>query len=133
MELRSLLMKQVQKTDRTIVKKMSNKSSGEQHFAQLCRTLKMPEPQREHKFHPTRRWRFDFAWPEKKVAVEIEGGVYIDGRHTRGKGYERDLEKYNAAVADGWKVFRFTPGMLRKDPAGCMAQVKIAIKTEMEE
>ena len=107
---------------------MASKSSGERYFAQLCRTLKMPEPQREYKFHPTRRWRFDFAWPEKKVAVEIEGGVYIDGRHTRGKGYERDLEKYNAAVTDGWKVFRFTLGMLKRNPIGCMKQVEIAVE-----
>ena len=101
-----------------------SKSSGEEYFAHLCKMFGVSTPKREYKFYPVRRWRFDFAWPEEKVAVEIEGGVYIDGRHTRGEGYERDLEKYNAATASGWKVFRFTPGMLKRNPLGCIKQVE---------
>ena len=62
----------------------------------------------EHKFHPDRRWRFDFAWPEQKIAAEIEGGVWTRGRHTRGKGFINDCDKYNAATLLGWRVFRFT-------------------------
>ena len=107
---------------------MASKSSGEEFFVRLCRIFGTPMPEREFRFRPSRRWRFDFAWPEGKVAVEIEGGVYIDGRHTRGKGYERDLEKYNAAVTDGWKVFRFTLGTLKRNPIGCMKQVEIAVE-----
>ena len=61
----------------------------------------------EYTFHPTRRWRFDFAHPVLKIAVEVEGGVWIKGRHTRGKGFLGDLEKYNAAVLLGWKVLRY--------------------------
>ena len=60
-------------------------------------------------FHPTRKWRFDFAVPSLMIAIEIEGGVYSRGRHTRGKGYINDMEKYNAAQLLGWQVFRFTP------------------------
>ena len=64
--------------------------------------------EREYRFHPTRRWRFDFAWRVEGVAVEIEGGTYVNGRHTRGQGFSRDCEKYNAAAILGWKVLRFT-------------------------
>lgn len=63
----------------------------------------------EHRFDPARRWRFDFAHPASRVAIEIEGGVWTGGRHTRGKGFIGDLEKYNAAALAGWAVFRFTP------------------------
>lgn len=71
-------------------------------------------PQREHKFHPTRRWRFDFAFPDLKLAVEVEGGTYSNGRHNRGNGYESDLEKYNEAILLGWNVLRFSTGMVNK-------------------
>lgn len=70
---------------------------------------KLPTAQREHRFHPQRKWRFDWAWPLVKVAVECEGGVWTQGRHTRGAGYIGDLEKYNAAALLGWTVLRFTP------------------------
>jgi len=63
----------------------------------------------EHRFHPKRRWRFDVAIPEMMVAIEIEGGVFTGGRHTRGKGYTRDCEKYNAATVLGWNVLRYVP------------------------
>ncbi|AIL33107.1 DUF559 domain-containing protein [Basilea psittacipulmonis] len=64
--------------------------------------------EREFKFHPTRKWKFDFAMPEKKIAVEIEGGVWTNGRHTRAKGFIADCEKYNTATLMGWQVYRFT-------------------------
>ena len=63
--------------------------------------------EREYRFHAVRKWRFDFAWPTRKVAVEIEGGSWSHGRHTRGSGFAQDCEKYNAAVLDGWRVLRF--------------------------
>jgi len=62
----------------------------------------------EYKFHPKRRWRFDFAFPLIKIAVEIEGGVWSGGRHTRGAGFIKDMEKYNAAVLLGWRVLRYS-------------------------
>ena len=68
---------------------------------------------REHRFHPDRRWRFDFAWEGLKVAVEIEGGVWSGGRHTRGSGFEADCEKYNEAARLGWAVYRFTGKMIK--------------------
>jgi len=77
----------------------------------ICRTEGLPQPETELVFHPKRKWRFDYAWPDQKVALEIEGGVYTRGRHTRGKGYENDMRKYNAALLLGWKVLRASTGM----------------------
>jgi very-short-patch-repair endonuclease len=85
----------------------------ESTFAGQCRALRLPEPEREVVFARPRRWRFDFAWPVERVAVELEGGTYTGGRHTRGRGFEADCEKYNAATALGWRVFRFTAAMVR--------------------
>lgn len=61
-----------------------------------------------HEYRRGRKWRFDFAWPAVKVAVECEGGTHSGGRHTRGPGFEKDAEKYNAALLAGWRVLRFT-------------------------
>ena len=69
--------------------------------------------QREHRFHPTRRWRFDLAWPDLLVACEVEGGTWNGGRHTRGSGFEGDCEKYNAAALLGWLVIRVTGKMIK--------------------
>ena len=63
----------------------------------------------EWKFHTSRRWRFDFAIPELKIAIEIEGGLWVQGRHNRAAGYIKDMEKYNAAGKLGWLVLRYTP------------------------
>jgi len=69
----------------------------------------LPEPVYEHKFHDTRRWKFDIAWPKLKIALEVEGGVFTGGRHTRGKGFVKDMEKYNSAATLGWVVVRCIP------------------------
>jgi very-short-patch-repair endonuclease len=73
----------------------------------------LPSPAREFRFHPSRRWRFDFAWPHLKVAVEVDGGIYCCGRHVHGSGFERDAEKGNAAVLAGWRILHFTPRQVR--------------------
>lgn len=86
----------------------------------------LPIPDRELAFHPTRRWRFDFAWPEFMVAVEVDGGVWTGGRHTRGKGFEADAEKLNAAAALGWRVFRYTPTRVRSGYA--VNEIRIALE-----
>jgi very-short-patch-repair endonuclease len=69
--------------------------------------------EREYKFHPDRRWRFDFAWRDIDVAIEVEGGTWQHGRHNRPQGYENDAEKYNEATRLGWRVYRFTGDMVR--------------------
>jgi very-short-patch-repair endonuclease len=75
-----------------------------------CRALDLPEPVAEFRFHAARRWRFDWAWPERLVAVEIDGGVWIGGRHNRAGGYLADMEKLNAAAEAGWRVLRYATG-----------------------
>jgi very-short-patch-repair endonuclease len=82
-------------------------SAAEDMLEFHIRAAKLPEPVREFKFHPARRWRFDFCWPARMLAVEIEGGVWSGGRHTRGKGFTDDCTKYNQAVLLGWRVLRF--------------------------
>lgn len=67
----------------------------------------------EYKFHPDRKWRFDYAWVDKKIALEIEGGIWKKGRHVRGKGYENDCEKYSEAAVLGWRIIRATPAMCK--------------------
>jgi very-short-patch-repair endonuclease len=63
----------------------------------------------ELKFHPVRRWRFDLALPAAMLAIEVDGGVWTSGRHTRGAGFIADCEKCNEAILLGWRVLRF-PG-----------------------
>ncbi len=84
--------------------------------------------EQEHRFHPVRKWRFDFAWPELKIAAEVEGGVWTKGRHTRGAGFIKDCEKYNAAGELGWRVFRFPTGMISSGEA--MSQIERVVKGE---
>ncbi len=74
----------------------------------------VPKPEPEYRFHLTRKWRFDYAWPDKKLALEVEGGVWTQGRHTRGSGFVGDMEKYNAAATMGWRILRVQPDDLMK-------------------
>lgn len=86
-------------------------SPGEEAFQLHCRVEKLM-PLREFQFNVHRRWRFDFAFPESYIAVEIEGGHFTGGRHGRGTGFEKDCEKYNSAALLGWRVLRYTTGMV---------------------
>jgi hypothetical protein len=69
----------------------------------------LPEPEFEWRFHPTRKWRFDLAWPGHKVALEVDGGIWVAGRHSRGAGVKADWEKVNTAQLLGWRVFKCEP------------------------
>lgn len=86
-------------------------SPGEECFALHC-AAHLLTPSREHQFHTGRKWALDFAWPERKLAVEIEGGTKLNGRHNRHTGFTADCEKYNAAALAGWKVLRYTTDMV---------------------
>lgn len=70
--------------------------------------LKYPEPVAEYRFDPDRQWRFDFAWVESCVACEIHGGIWSQGRHTRGDGFAGDREKVARAQELGWLVYEVT-------------------------
>lgn len=74
----------------------------------------LPEPVLEHRFHGERKWRFDLAWINDKVAIEVEGGIWVRGRHSRGAGMEKDMEKYNEAQLMGWTVLRYSTGQIKK-------------------
>lgn len=79
------------------------------------------QPEREYRFHlpedgeKQRRWRFDIAYPDAKIAFEVDGGTWSGGRHVNPIGYEKDCEKFNMAVAQGWRVFRLTPKMITEE------------------
>jgi very-short-patch-repair endonuclease len=89
-------------------------SVGEETFAVQCGYYKL-RPEREYVFHPKRRWRFDFAFPDRKLAVEVEGGM--GGRHQRRAGFEGDAYKYNDAAKLGWFVLRYTTAMVTRGDA----------------
>jgi hypothetical protein len=77
----------------------------------------VPAHETEYRFAPPRRWRFDLAFPSVYWALEIEGGVWTAGRHTRGQGYTNDIRKYNAAMLLGWRILRVTPAMIASGEA----------------
>lgn len=69
----------------------------------------LPPAKPEYRFHKTRKWRFDYAWPDRLVALEIQGGIWTQGRHSRGSGLIKEYEKMNHAAAGGWAIFYCTP------------------------
>jgi hypothetical protein len=73
-----------------------------------CDRRGVPKPETEHHFAPPRKWRFDMAWVTAMIAVEIQGGGWTGGRHTRGKGFENDAEKFSTAAVLGWRVLPVT-------------------------
>lgn len=81
-------------------------------FTRLCHSQLHAECVKEHRFYQPRKWRFDYALPRYKIAVEVEGGVWTGGRHIRPQGFLGDIEKYNTATLLGWRVFRTTPDNL---------------------
>jgi very-short-patch-repair endonuclease len=82
-------------------------SEGEAKLASDLKALRISFEQ-EYKFHPKRQWRADFHITGTKILVEVEGGIWTGGRHTRGKGFIHDMEKYNAATVLGYQVLRFS-------------------------
>ena len=97
---------------------------SQQAFFGVLKQLKVELPTPEYKFHPVRKWRIDYAWINHKIALEVEGGVFIQGRHSRGVGMIKDMEKYNTLASEGWRVLRVTPTTLCKTEI-----IKLIIKT----
>jgi very-short-patch-repair endonuclease len=85
------------------------------YFTLTCKALGICSPTTEFKFHPDRRWRIDFAFPEVKLAVEIEGGIWKTSRHTHPSGFMKDIEKYNALTELGWHLLRYIPQKINYD------------------
>lgn len=101
-------------------------SELEAAFAAYLRLLApdLPEPEAEYRFAPPRRWRFDFAYPACRVAVELHGGLWSSGAHVRPIGVQRDLQKHNAAVVLGWRLLYFSTDDLSNDPETCIDMVR---------
>ena len=83
-----------------------------------------------YSMHKSREWRFDFAWPDVLVAVEIDGGVFMPkgGRHNRGATYALDCEKLNTAIAMGWVVFRLTDREISRNPVPTLFEIARLIR-----
>jgi very-short-patch-repair endonuclease len=73
-----------------------------------CVAIGLPAPETEVRFHPVRKWRADYLWREPKLIVEVDGGVFVQGRHSRGSGVEKDCEKFAEAMVLGYHVLRVT-------------------------
>ena len=90
----------------------------EKRFELLWQDHGGPELKKEFRFHPVRKWRADFAHLESRTLIEIEGGIYVNGRHNRAGGFAADLEKYLEASLAGWRVVRLGPNELTKECIG---------------
>ncbi|WP_048763311.1 DUF559 domain-containing protein [Acinetobacter sp. 243_ASPC] len=109
---------------RRSVKGQRVQSEGEVTLARDLRALKIGFEQ-EYKFHPDRKWRADFLITGSKILIEVEGGIWSGGRHTRGKGFIADMEKYNAAAVMGFKVLRFDTQQVKSGLA--IKQIEILV------
>ena len=83
-------------------------SELEQSLLTQLRWARLAAPEREWRFHPVRLWRFDLAWPEAMLAVEVQGGGWVAGKHGRGGGMNDDYDKLNTAIEMGWIVLQYT-------------------------
>jgi hypothetical protein len=123
-------------------------SKLEEALAFQIRALKLPEPEREYRFAAIatggigagvrqrvkaaglKDWRFDFAWPDLMIAVEVEGGAWVGGRHTRGEGFLADLRKYEAAQRMGWTIYRTAGELIKSGNAVATIELLITYRGE---
>lgn len=105
--------KQVKSAKREARKR--KKRARRKKFCGLLQERGLPCPEPEHQFHDTRKWRIDYAWPDEGVALEVEGGAWTRGRHTRGQGFINDCEKYNEVALHGFVLIRIVPDALFKE------------------
>jgi len=94
-----------------IPQKQPKVNEWEESLARQIAALSLPKPERQYPFAKSvgRQYRADFAFPDERLIVEVNGGAWIGGRHVRGAGYESDLERNAIATALGWKVMAVTP------------------------
>jgi len=103
--------------DRALDQTDGRSSQLERLLAVAIALTGLPTPEREYRFHPTRRWRIDFAWPAHRLAVEVEGGIYRGGAHTSVTGLKRDIEKGNAITMAGYRLLRFHGDQIKSGEA----------------
>lgn len=115
----------VQRTPATRVQQLVEKAKKERWELELETQLRAHGAadfaawRREVKFLTSRKWKFDFAFEDCNFAVEVEGGIWMEGggAHSHPSAIERDIEKYNAAQLNGWVVYRATPAMIKSGVA----------------
>lgn len=99
----------------------------EAHLLQQLRDAGLPDPQPQYRF---KRWRFDFAWPALRLAVEVQGGLWIQGRHNRAEGYRLDCVKSRMAQLAGWTLLPYAGDEVRDGSAarqlGMVIQARLA-------
>lgn len=107
----SVRMKDLPPEQRKRLKEAKRKATAAEQaqFMAYIDAAGLPTPQPECRFDENRRWRWDWCWPREKLALEIDGGAYIAGRHTQGAGFEADMEKHSAGAALGWRLLRIPP------------------------
>lgn len=92
---------------------MGKMTSQQKIFSQVCQKQGLPAPSAEYRFHPLRKWRVDYFFHNPingiKIALEVEGGVWGNGRHVRPSGFLKDMEKYNALAENGILLVRVIP------------------------
>ena len=103
---------------RSLFRDAAPPSRLEKRFELLWRALGGPDLVKEYRFHQARKWRADFAHLPSRTLIEIEGGIWVNGRHNRAAGFAADLEKYLEAALDGWRVVRLGPKELTADHTG---------------
>ena len=119
-----LMPKQLTKTlERVTVRRVS---ALELEMLRQIQAAQLPTPKLEHRFHPVRRWRFDFCWIDQRLALEVEGGIWCNGRHTTGSGFTADCAKYNTALIMGWRVLRVTGTQVKSGAA--LSWLELALK-----
>lgn len=120
---------QKQPSPKTVLRKAKAEANRKKHTGRIMLAAAIAEvrmPDAEHRFHPERKWRFDFAWPEAKLAIEVNGGG-SRGRHNTVMGATRDAEKLNAAQTLGWAVLQYTVVSV-KNAEAIAADIKAAFR-----
>jgi very-short-patch-repair endonuclease len=86
--------------------------------------------EREYRFNSARKWRFDFCIVDYKIAIEVEGGSWVGGRHNRPIGFSKDCLKYNSATILGWRVLRYTSDIIKNNPGSIFDDILMIINKD---
>lgn len=110
-----------------VARSLSTSQRQKSAFLMLLQARGIAAPETEYRFHPDRKWRFDFAWPDARLALESEGGVFVGGGHGRGAKFIKDCEKYNEATLMGWRVLRVAGHLLVSEDTAALVSRALAL------
>ncbi|MFZ2510244.1 MAG: type IV toxin-antitoxin system AbiEi family antitoxin domain-containing protein [Gordonia sp. (in: high G+C Gram-positive bacteria)] len=99
----------------------NTQAKAEKLFRSLLTEHDIPACVQQHRFHG---WPLDFAWPERKVVVEVDGFAFHRGH----KKFQSDMAKRNALALDGWLVLTFSYHDIVNDPIGCIETLIAALR-----